>query len=234
MLSSRQAMKIYLATANENKRREIAQLFPDCQIMLPRDEGISFAPNETGETFLDNSLIKARALWQVVKAPVLADDSGICCDALGGAPGVYSSRYAGPHFMRGRADGVKITQQEQNEFLVAQVTAAGGTRAAHYVCSMVLLWGESRFVCAQETMEGEIVARIEDARGQGGFGYDPIFLLPDLGKTAAELSSGQKNAISHRGKAARLLESLARAVFAAGSKTNEQLLACSGGESECK
>ena len=139
---------------------------------------------------------------------------------------MYSSRYAGPRFMRGRADGVKTSQQEQNRLLVAQVAQAGGTRAAHYVCSMVLLWGCDRFVCAQETMEGEIVERIEDARGQGGFGYDPIFLLPDLGKTAAELSPQQKNAISHRGKAARLLESLARAVFAAGSKTNEQLLAC--------
>lgn len=208
-------MKIYLATGNENKRREIAALFPDCQITLPRDEGIAFSPQETGGTFLENSLIKARALWQIVKAPVLADDSGICCDALGGAPGVYSSRYAGPLFMRGRLDGIKITQQEQNEFLVSQVTAAKETRVARYVCSMVLLWGEGRFVCAQETMEGEIVERIEDARGQGGFGYDPIFLLPKLGKTAAELSAQQKNAISHRGKAARLLESLAQEVFAA-------------------
>ena len=227
-------MKVYLATGNENKRREIAALFPDCQITLPRDEGIAFSPQETGETFLDNSLIKARALWQIVKAPVLADDSGICCDALGGAPGVFSSRYAGPLFMRGRADGVKITQQEQNRLLVAQVTQTGGTRAAHYVCSMVLLWGEGRFVCAQETMEGEIVERIEDARGQGGFGYDPIFLLPDLGKTAAELSPQQKNAISHRGKACRIIKSLAEEVFATGSKTNEELLACAANAGGCQ
>lgn len=218
-------MKIYLATGNENKRREIAELFPDCQITLPRDEGIAFAPDETGQTFLDNSLIKARALWQVVKAPVLADDSGLCCDALGGSPGVFSSRYAGPRFMRGRLDGVKITQQEQNELLVDQVAQAAGRRTARYVCAMVLLWGDDRFVCAQETMEGEIVPRIEEARGTGGFGYDPIFWLPDLGKTAAELSAQQKNAISHRGKAARALKSLVRQVLATESMTNEQLIA---------
>lgn len=223
-------MKIYLATGNENKRREIAQLFPDCQIILPRDERIAFAPEETGETFLENSFIKARALWQVVKSPVLADDSGICCDALGGAPGVFSSRYAGPLFMRGRDDGITITQQEQNDLLVSQVTAAKGTRAARYVCSMVLLLGRDRFVCAQETMEGKIVGRIEDARGTGGFGYDPIFLLPNLGKTAAELSAEEKNAISHRGKASRLLKRLAREVFATESRTNEQLIAFAAAE----
>ena len=207
-------MKIYLATGNLNKKREVQELFPEHTVVIPKDEGIAFDPEETGTTFYENSLIKAKALWDMVHCPVLADDSGICVDALDGAPGIYSSRYAGPDFMKGKPDGTKISQDEQNIFIVQQTSDAikagyAGGRKAHYTCAMVLYMGPDRFFVCQETMEGEIIDDISNARGTGGFGYDPLFYLPEFGKTAAELTADEKNAISHRGKASRLLKKLA-------------------------
>ena len=117
-------MKIYLATGNKNKKREMCELLPEHTILIPSDEGIDFAPEETGTTFYENSLIKAQNLYEIVHCPVIADDSGICVDALGGAPGIYSSRYAGPDFMHGKPDGQKISQEEQNIFLIKQVNDA--------------------------------------------------------------------------------------------------------------
>lgn len=207
-------MKIYLATGNLNKKREVQELFPEHTVVIPKDEGITFDPEETGTTFYENSLIKAKALWDMVHCPVLADDSGICVDALDGAPGIYSSRYAGPDFMKGKPDGTKISQDEQNNFIVQQTSDAikagyAGGRKAHYTCAMVLYMGSDRLFVCQETMEGEIIDDISNARGTGGFGYDPLFYLPEFGKTAAELTADEKNAISHRGKASRLLKKLA-------------------------
>lgn len=207
-------MKIYLATGNLNKKREVQELFPEHTVVIPKDEGIAFDPEETGTTFYENSLIKAKALWDMVHCPVLADDSGICVDALDGAPGIYSSRYAGPDFMKGKPDGTKISQGEQNNFIVQQTSDAikagyAGGRKAHYTCAMVLYMGPDRLFVCQETMEGEIIDDISNARGTGGFGYDPLFYLPEFGKTAAELTADEKNAISHRGKASRLLKKLA-------------------------
>ena len=207
-------MKIYLATGNLNKKREVQELFPEHTVVIPKDEGIAFDPEETGTTFYENSLIKAKALWDMVHCPVLADDSGICVDALDGAPGIYSSRYAGPDFMKAKPDGTKISQAEQNNFIVQQTSDAikagyAGGRKAHYTCAMVLYMGPDRLFVCQETMEGEIIDDISNARGTGGFGYDPLFYLPEFGKTAAELTADEKNAISHRGKASRLLKKLA-------------------------
>ena len=207
-------MKIYLATGNLNKKREVQELFPEHTVVIPKDEGIAFDTEETGTTFYENSLIKAKALWDMVHCPVLADDSGICVDALDGAPGIYSSRYAGPDFMKGKPDGTKISQDEQNNFIVQQTSDAikagyAGGRKAHYTCAMVLYMGPDRLFVCQETMEGEIIDDISNARGTGGFGYDPLFYLPEFGKTAAELTADEKNAISHRGKASRLLKKLA-------------------------
>lgn len=207
-------MKIYLATGNLNKKREVQELFPEHTVVIPKDEGIAFDPEETGTTFYENSLIKAKVLWDMVHCPVLADDSGICVDALDGAPGIYSSRYAGPDFMKGKPDGTKISQDEQNNFIVQQTSDAikagyAGGRKAHYTCAMVLYMGPDRLFVCQETMEGEIIDDISNARGTGGFGYDPLFYLPEFGKTAAELTADEKNAISHRGKASRLLKKLA-------------------------
>ena len=207
-------MKLYLATNNAHKKREAAKIFSPHKIVIPTDEGIDFDPEETGATFFENALIKARALYDIVHCPVIADDSGISVDALGGRPGIFSSRYGGRDFPRGRADGKKTAQDAQNRFLIEELNDAlsgstgdcrflHGERSAHYTCSMVLYLGDERMYVAQETMEGQIVASIEDSRGNGGFGYDPIFFIPEIGKTAAELSDEEKNAISHRGKAGR-------------------------------
>ena len=114
-------MKIYLATGNKNKKKEMIQLLPEHEIVIPSDEGIDFDPDETGVTFYENSLIKAKALYDIVHCPVIADDSGICVDALNGAPGIYSSRYAGPDFMKGKPDGTKIPQEDQNIFIIKQI-----------------------------------------------------------------------------------------------------------------
>ena len=200
----------------------MSEILSGYTIVTPGDEGIDFNPEETGSTFYENSLIKARALWHKVHAPVLADDSGICVDALGGRPGIYSARYAGPLYPNGTPDGKKTPQAKQNEYLVEELNAAigkgvdiekgkalglfrHGLRSAHYTCAMVLLIDRDRFVVAEETMEGSIVSSIEEARGNGGFGYDPLFLLPDGKRTSAQLTDEEKNAISHRGKATRII-----------------------------
>ncbi len=207
-------MKIYLATGNEHKKREMQRIFSDFEIVIPKDEGIDFNPEETGNSFFENSLIKAKSLFDVVKAPVIADDSGLCVDALGGEPGVYTSRYAGKDAMHGRSDGKKISQAEQNRLLLEQVNethSEGDARSCHYVCSLTCYVGKDRFFNAQETMEGFLIDKIEDAAGCGGFGYDPIVIIKSYGKTVAELTDEQKDEISHRGKAARALYSVVKA-----------------------
>ena len=208
-------MKLYLASGNEHKRIEMQQILPEFEILIPKDEGIEFEPEETGSTFYENSMIKAQALWDIVKAPVIADDSGICVDALGGAPGIYTSRYAGPEFMKGRPDGKKIPQDEQNRLLIEQLNATkSDNRSCHYTCSIVLMLNPDRFFVAQETFEGKLIDSIEKQAGTGGFGYDPIVFLPEYGKTVAEISADEKNRISHRGKAVKLVKNAVSAFFA--------------------
>ncbi|MGI5174163.1 non-canonical purine NTP pyrophosphatase [Treponema sp. OMZ 840] len=220
-------MTLYLATGNLHKKKEMQEICRGHTILIPSDKGIDFNPIENGNGFFENALIKARALWEIVKEPVLADDSGICVDILGGAPGIYSARYAGSAFPKGRPDGTKIPQEEQNRLLLqavdeavcaavqtAEKTAqplaahkaplsADKARRCRYVCAMVLYLGKERFYCVQETFEGTLIENIEQSRGQGGFGYDPIVFLSEYGKTVAELSDEEKNKMSHRGKAAR-------------------------------
>ncbi len=213
-------MKIYLATGNKNKKKEMSQILSGHTIVTPSDEGIDFNPIENGKTFYENSIIKAKTLYEIVHCPVIADDSGICVDALGGIPGIYSARYGGPEFPTGKPDGSKTPQELQNKFLIESLNTrlAGGKtetsgfkngpRSAHYTCAMVLYLGADRIFVSQDTMEGTIVESVEDAAGDGGFGYDPIFFLPQYGKTSAQISAEEKNAISHRGKATRALVQL--------------------------
>ena len=217
-------MTLYLATGNLHKKKEMQEICRNHTILIPADKGIDFNPEETGNSFFENALIKARALWEIVKEPVLADDSGICVDILGGAPGIYSARYAGSGFPKGKPDGTKIPQEEQNRLLLQAVNEAvrkspppdlkiplktdthaapDNLRRCRYVCAMVLYSGKDRFYCVQETFEGTLIEDIEQSRGKGGFGYDPIVFLSEYGKTVAELSDEEKNAVSHRGKAAR-------------------------------
>ena len=208
-------MKLYLASGNKHKRKEMQQILPEFEILIPKDEGIEFNPAETGETFYENSMIKAKALWEIVHAPVIADDSGICVDALGGAPGIFTSRYAGPDFMKGRPDGKKISQEEQNRLLIEQLNSTkSDNRSCHYTCSIVFMLNPDRFFVAQETFEGKLIKSIEEQAGTGGFGYDPIVFLPEYGKTVAEISAEEKNRISHRGKAVKLVKNAVSAFFA--------------------
>ena len=209
-------MIIWFASGNAHKKVEISAILANAlpgrelRIKIPPDGGFSFDPEETGESFLENALLKARALRRLLDAagedaPVLADDSGLCVDALAGRPGIHSARY-------GSAAGENLSAPERNALLLAEygaVAAHGGVSPhARFVSAMVLLFPRDRFFAAQETLEGELV-RTE--RGTGGFGYDPLLYLPERGKTVAELSAEEKNALSHRGKAARALVKLLEA-----------------------
>jgi XTP/dITP diphosphohydrolase len=196
---------LLLASGNPHKAREAGAILTLAgvggAIKLPADFGLDFDPVEDGETFLENALVKARALFRLLKergvpdgAGILADDSGLCVDALGGRPGILSARY-------GERGGRKIGASERNTLLLEELRGVKN-RTARFVCSAVLLFDGNRFVTAQETVEGEIA---REERGEGGFGYDPVFLLPERGLTIAELPEGEKHRISHRGKAFRAL-----------------------------
>lgn len=206
------SMTLFFATGNLHKKREMIELCGECghDIVIPADKGIIFEPKESGSSFLENSLIKAKTLWETVREPVLADDSGLCVDILDGKPGIYSARWAGEHFPQGRSDGVTIPQDEKNRLLVEAAQKAAEdlapnrrSRSCRFVCAMVLYKGRENFYCVQETFEGTLIENIEQACGTEGFGYDPIVFIPEFGKTVAQLSKEQKNAFSHRGKAAR-------------------------------
>jgi XTP/dITP diphosphohydrolase len=222
---------VWFATGNTHKKQELSAIFtaaggPDVLIKIPAEGGIeNFDPEETGSTFLENSLIKARALHGLLRGrgscigyngPVIADDSGLCVDALGGRPGIYSARYAGRHTVRyggryggrysGPGSGEKLSAGERNRLLLEEL-GDSVNRGARFVCAMTLLFDEDRFFCVQETLEGEIV-KPGARRGGGGFGYDPILYIPALGRTVAELGEEEKNLVSHRGKAARITAKL--------------------------
>jgi XTP/dITP diphosphohydrolase len=213
---------IWLASGNEHKKQELAHILTGITLKVPADGGITgFDPLETGASFPENSLLKARALYRLlagrgIAGPVLADDSGLCVDALDGRPGLYSARYTGRYTGRysggytgrysvrptGEAPpgGKKLDSVEQNRLLLEEL-GDNPRREARFVCAMVLLFDENRFVCVQETLEGEILWG--PGRGDGGFGYDPIFYLPALGRTLAELGEDEKNSLSHRARAGK-------------------------------
>jgi len=186
--------KLVLASSNPGKLREFEVLLAPLglEIVPQASLGVSDAEEPHG-TFVENALAKARHASRRSRLPALADDSGICVGALGGEPGVHSARFSGEP----RSDA------RNNEKLV-QLLTDKDNRRAHYYCVIVLLRHaeDPEPVIAEGTWAGEIVA---EPRGANGFGYDPYFFLRDLGKTAAELDPGQKNLVSHRGKALRRL-----------------------------
>ena len=190
-------MHIYLASGNRHKQEEFAAILKDHHISLPADAGIIFDPEETGTTFLENALLKARVLYESVKCPVIADDSGLCIDALGGKPGIYSARY-------GMKDGVQLKVEERNQLVLQQMEGIEN-RSCRFVCCIAVMLDVHRFFTVQETCEG-VIAKSES--GQHGFGYDPIVYLPKIGKTVAELTAQEKNELSHRGKAGRIVAQL--------------------------
>ncbi len=187
-------MKIYLASGNFNKKKELEELLPNYTIVLPKEEGIDFDPVEDGDSFFENAMIKAKALFEIVKAPVIADDSGLCIDYLNGAPGIYSARY-------GSENMEHVSSQAGIDKVLKELTGVEN-RKAHFACCIVLLYNSDRFFSVQEICEGKIT---EEPCGKDGFGYDPIFFVEQYGKTFAELSPKEKNSISHRGLAVKEL-----------------------------
>jgi len=185
---------VILATGNRHKLAEMRELLPGIKLeSLPA--GFELPP-EDGDSFEANALIKARAVHAVAGGLVVADDSGIEAEDLGGAPGIYSARYA----------GVGADDQTNLDKLLREVDAAGGERRAAYVCALALIDPDG----SEHVFEARCGGRLlEEERGTGGFGYDPIFVPDELPpgdeRTMAEISPAEKNAISHRGKAARLL-----------------------------
>ena len=189
-------MKLVLGSGNPGKLREIGALLAplSLEVISQGDLGIADGP-EPYDTFLENALAKARHASRATGLPALADDSGLCVEALGGEPGVHSAYYAGREGDREERDA------RNNELLLRKL---GQKRAAYYYCIMVLLqrFDDPRPVIAEGFWRGEIAPA---PRGANGFGYDPLFHLPALGKTAAELDPAQKNRLSHRGQALQKL-----------------------------
>lgn len=185
---------LILASNNQGKLAEFAQLLTPLGFSLRTQSELGIAEaEEPHATFIENALAKARHAARESKLPALADDSGICVQALGGAPGVFSARYAGEP----KSDAAN------NAKLVADL-AAHADKSAYYYCALVYLRhaDDPQPVIAEGRWEGEVIAT---PRGQGGFGYDAYFWLPALGKTAAELTAQEKNQLSHRGQALRML-----------------------------
>ena len=202
--------RLVLASGNPGKLREFQQMLAPLGIeVVPQSAlGIPDAGEPHG-TFVENALAKARHACRHAGLPAFADDSGICVDALGGEPGVRSARYAQPS-----SAGREEQDRRNNEKLVAELDGRRD-RGAHYYCVIVLVRRpeDPEPLIAEGRWRGEVIAT---PRGGGGFGYDPHFLLPQLGRTAAELEPDEKNAISHRGQAlARMVEMLRYAEYRA-------------------
>lgn len=184
--------RLVLATNNAGKAREVGQILAPLGIeVLPQSSFEVPEAEETGLTFVENALLKARNAARYCKLPVLADDSGLAVDALGGAPGIYSARYAGA----GASD-----RQNNDKLLDALDATPDEERGAAFICAMVLLRhaADPVPIICQGQWRGQI---LREPRGDNGFGYDPLFYVPDQGKTAAELPADTKNRLSHRGQA---------------------------------
>jgi len=182
--------KLVIASNNPGKLREIGEIFAPLDVeIIPQSVLAVPEAEEPHATFIENALAKARHAARLTGMPALADDSGICVDALGGAPGVVSAHFAGEP----RSD-------VRNNHKLLEMLEAENDRRAHYYCVMLLMrhGDDPQPLVAEGEWRGEI---LHEPRGSGGFGYDPLFLDPALGKTGAELTPEQKNRVSHRGKA---------------------------------
>ena len=192
-------MELVLATGNQGKLAEIKAMCAPWGIQVVTAASLGFTEDvpETGETFEDNARLKAVAVSQALGRPALADDSGLVVEALGGAPGVHSARYAGEHG-DDAANSAKL--------LTEMIGVPPVKRAAAFVCVMLCRRPDGAELVARGRLEGRIAPA---PAGHNGFGYDPVFLLPERGQTVAQLSAADKNAISHRGQAlAKLAQEL--------------------------
>lgn len=183
------AEKFVLATHNAKKLEEMREILSGLgvEVVSPADLEIDIEVEETGNTFAENAMLKAKAISAAASLPAIADDSGLCVDALNGGPGVYSARYGGEELDdRGRC------------MLLLENLRGQTTRAAHFACAIACVFPDGRTLEAEGRCDGAIAFA---PLGTGGFGYDPVFLVPEKGKTFGQLSAEEKSAISHRGKA---------------------------------
>lgn len=194
---------IIFATTNEGKVREVNRIMQESgyEVISLKQAGITVDVEEDGTTFEENARIKAKAIWDVTvnmegyeDAIVLADDSGLEIDYLNGEPGIYSARYLGED---------TSYEYKNNVILERLKDAPEEERSARFVCAMAAVFPDGRVLCEKGIMEGRIAYSVE---GNNGFGYDPIFYLPEFGMTSASITPDQKNEISHRGKALRLIK----------------------------
>ena len=182
-------MKFVLATHNPNKIREMRAILGqfDVEVVSPKELGITVDVEETGSTFAENAMLKAKAICELAKLPAIADDSGLCVDALNGGPGVYSARYGG-----GDLDDAGRYK------LLLENMRGQMPRTAKFVSVITCCFPNGDVISARGECPGTIAFA---PMGEGGFGYDPVFFVPSLKKTFAQLTAEEKNAISHRGKA---------------------------------
>ena len=182
-------MRFVLATHNPGKLREMGEILKDfgIEVVSPRALGLTVDVEETGTTFAENAMLKAKAICKAAGLPAIADDSGLCVDALGGAPGVYSARYGG--------EGL----DDKGRYMLLLSSLRGApTRAAHFACAVACAFPNGDTLTAEGRCDGSIAYA---PLGEGGFGYDPVFLLPGTGKTFGQLTQEEKSAVSHRGRA---------------------------------
>lgn len=189
-------MKLIIASNNNHKIYEIKKILSGKfeEILSLREAGVSHETVEDGSTFMENSLKKAREITEITGCAALADDSGICAHALDGAPGIYSARFAGEY--KGQES------DDANNALLLKKLSDKSDKTAHYTCAMALVYPDGREVTAEGYMYGSI---INTPRGNKGFGYDPIFVPEGETRTVAEMSDEEKNSISHRANALKLL-----------------------------
>ena len=183
-------MKLVLASKNEKKLREMDEILSSLgiEVISEAQAGVDVEVEETGTTFEENSLLKAKAVMEASGLPAIADDSGLCVDALGGAPGVYSARYGGPEL------------DDTGRYRLLLENMKGQPRGARFVSVITCCFPNGDVLTARGECPGTIAFA---PMGEGGFGYDPVFFLPKLKKTFAQLTPEEKNAISHRGLALR-------------------------------
>ena len=186
-------MRYILATNNKGKLKEMKAILADfgSEVVSQSEAELELEAEETGTTFEENALIKARAACEALSEPAIADDSGLVVEALDGAPGVYSARYGG------------CTTDEERVSLLLKNLDGEKKRNAKFVSCIACVFPNGDVITARGECEGEITAQ---PRGVGGFGYDPVFEIPGTGNTMAELSPEEKNAVSHRGKALKIFE----------------------------
>ena len=188
--------EIILASSNKAKMRELQEIMEgmDIRIIPLSETGFTQEIEENGSTFAENAAIKAETVRDALGKPVLADDSGLEIDYLDKQPGIYSARFLGR----------ETPYSEKNRIILEKLRdALEEERSARFVCAMALAMPGQQTIITQATMEGQIAY---ESKGENGFGYDPIFFLPEYGMTSAEISPAEKNAISHRGKALRMMK----------------------------